>query len=74
MDVEARSGVVETFDCSKGYGCIEMEDGERALLHITCLRGCGYREASEGRQCRVSGIARLRRLASVSHSRSDAAR
>ena len=46
--VEPRSGVVASFDRKKGYGYIEMEDGERALLHVTCLRACGYRHARVG--------------------------
>ena len=48
MDVEPRSGVVETFDRNTGQGLIRMEDGEQALLHIACLRACGYRHANEG--------------------------
>ena len=48
MAIEARSGIVENFDQRKGYGFIVMEDGERALLHITCLRAGGYRGAHAG--------------------------
>ena len=46
--VEIRSGVVEAFDRGKGHGYIRMEDGEHALLRITCLRAAGYRDAKEG--------------------------
>ena len=46
--VEIRSGVVEFFDRDKGHGSIRMEDGELALLRITCLRAAGYRDAKEG--------------------------
>ena len=46
--VEIRSGVVEFFDRGKGHGSIRMEDGEHALLRITCLRAAGYRDAKEG--------------------------
>ena len=46
--VEIRSGVVEFFDRDKGHGSIRMEDGEHALLRITCLRAAGYRDAKEG--------------------------
>jgi len=48
FDAEARSGIVETYDSKKGYGYIRMEDDERALLHVTCLRACGYRDAPVG--------------------------
>jgi CspA family cold shock protein len=59
--VEARSGVVESFDRTKGYGYILMEDGDRALLHITCLRAGGYRRADIGASVEFQAIRRRNR-------------
>ena len=48
LEAEPRSGVVESYDDKKGYGYILMENEDRALLHVTCLRACGYRHARVG--------------------------
>lgn len=37
------SGTIEDYDSGKGYGYIQMENGERALLHVTCLRAGGFK-------------------------------
>ena len=60
MNIEARSGFVESFDRNKGYGYIQMEDGERALLHITCLRAGGYRDANVGAQVEFMALRRAK--------------
>jgi len=60
ITIEPRSGVVESFDDKKGYGYISMEDGHRALLHITCLRASGYKRASAGARVEFLAIHRAR--------------
>ena len=43
------SGSVKWFDPSKGYGFIVPdEDLPDVLLHVTCLRHCGFQTACEG--------------------------
>jgi CspA family cold shock protein len=43
------SGSVKWFDPSKGYGFIVPdEDLHDVLLHVTCLRRCGFQTACEG--------------------------
>jgi cold shock CspA family protein len=56
--VEPRSGIIESFDRKKGYGYIRMEDGERALLHVTCLRASGYRHARAGERVEFEALRR----------------
>ena len=38
-------GVIESYDANKGYGFIRSSEGEPVLLHVTCLRAGGYRDA-----------------------------
>ena len=58
--IENRSGIVESFDRTRGYGYILMEDGERALLHITCLRAGGHRDARVGARVEFQAMRRTR--------------
>ena len=37
-----------------------MDDGERALLHITCLRAGGYRDANVGAQVEFMALRRAK--------------
>ena len=55
---EPRSGIVESFDRTKGYGYIRMEDDERALLHITCLRASGYQNGPVGANIEFMAVRR----------------
>lgn len=38
-------GVIDWYDADKGYGFIRSSEGDQVLLHLTCLRACGYRDA-----------------------------
>ena len=38
-------GVIEWYDADKGYGFIRSSEGEPVLLHATCLRAGGYKDA-----------------------------
>ena len=56
--LEPRSGVVASFDTKKGYGYIEMDDGDRALLHITCVRAGGYKRVRAGARIEFMAVQR----------------
>jgi cold shock CspA family protein len=60
ISIEPRSGIVASFDGKKGYGYIEMDGGERALLHVTCLRASGYRHAKKGASIEFLAMRRTR--------------
>ena len=60
INIEPRSGIVESYDRTKGYGYIQMEDGERALLHVTCLRANGFRHAHAGARIEFMAMRRPR--------------
>ena len=60
INTETRSGTVQSFDHKKGCGYVQMEDGERALLHITCLRASGYRHATVGARVEFVALRRER--------------
>jgi CspA family cold shock protein len=47
-EVSTQRGEIDWYDPVKGYGYILTEDGERALLHVTCLRAAGYLIARKG--------------------------
>jgi CspA family cold shock protein len=43
-------GTVKWFNGPKGYGFIEVEDGEDVFVHYTAIRGSGYRNLEEGQR------------------------
>ena len=48
-DVLELSGSIKWFDPSKGYGFIIPDtDLPEVLLHVSCLRRCGFQTAYEG--------------------------
>ena len=57
------AGVIKWFDASKGYGFVVPDSGlEDVLLHVTCLRNCGYQTAYEGARIHCLAARRQRGL------------
>lgn len=56
IDTSEISGVVATFDYSKGYGYVKSDiDGSNILLHVTAVRsfGCNNIKAGDRVRCEV---------------------
>jgi len=47
-------GTVKWFNGSKGFGVIEVEEGEDVFVHYTSIRGSGYRNLEEGQRVEFS--------------------
>jgi CspA family cold shock protein len=61
LDVFEVAGSIKWFDASKGYGFIVPDNGlPDILLHVTCLRACGYQTAFEGARLRCEVLRRPR--------------
>ncbi|CAM4256121.1 cold-shock protein [Listeria booriae] len=43
-----QNGKVKWFNNEKGYGFLEMEDGEDIFIHFTAIQGDGYKSLDEG--------------------------
>ncbi|EUJ43784.1 cold-shock protein [Listeria riparia] len=43
-----QNGRVKWFNNEKGYGFLEMEDGEDIFIHFTAIQGDGYKSLDEG--------------------------
>ena len=41
-------GTVKWFNESKGFGCIESEDGEDCFVHFSEIQGEGFKTLNEG--------------------------
>ena len=50
------TGIVDSYDTSKGYGFVACDGGERVMLNVTCLRASGYTTASFGSRIRFEAI------------------
>jgi CspA family cold shock protein len=47
-------GTVKWFNGTKGYGFIEVEEGDDVFVHYTSIRGTGYRNLEEGQEVEFS--------------------
>ncbi|MBC1512827.1 cold-shock protein [Listeria booriae] len=43
-----QNGKVKWFNNEKGYGFLEMKDGEDIFIHFTAIQGDGYKSLDEG--------------------------
>ena len=47
---ERQSGVVKWFDTSKGYGFIQIAEGDDVFVHYRAIRGEGFKTLEGGQQ------------------------
>ena len=47
-------GTVKWFNGTKGFGFIEVEEGDDVFVHYTSIRGSGYRNLDEGQRVEFS--------------------
>ena len=43
-------GTVKWFSAEKGYGFIEVEDGDDVFVHFTAIQGDGFKTLEEGQK------------------------
>ncbi len=44
---ERHTGTVKWFDSQKGYGFIQLEDGNDVFVHYSAIQGSGFRKLEE---------------------------
>ncbi|MGD2162274.1 MAG: cold-shock protein [Anaerolineales bacterium] len=47
-------GTVKWFNASKGYGFIEVEDGDDVFVHYSAIQADGFRTLEEGQRVEFS--------------------
>ena len=45
-----QTGTVKWFNAEKGFGFIEIENGNDVFVHFSSIEGDGYRSLDEGQQ------------------------
>lgn len=45
-----QTGTVKWFNAEKGYGFIQMEDGNDVFVHFSAIVGDGYKSLDEGQR------------------------
>lgn len=45
-----QTGTVKWFNAEKGYGFIQMEDGNDVFVHFSAIVGDGYKTLDEGQR------------------------
>lgn len=49
-DSNMQTGTVKWFNAEKGYGFIQMEDGNDVFVHFSAIVGDGYKTLDEGQR------------------------
>ncbi|MET3292544.1 UNVERIFIED_CONTAM: CspA family cold shock protein [Brevibacillus sp. OAP136] len=49
-----QTGTVKWFNAEKGFGFIEIEDGNDVFVHFSAIEGDGYKSLDEGQRVHFS--------------------
>jgi CspA family cold shock protein len=54
METGMETGTVKWFDSKKGYGFIEVEDGDDVFVHFSAIKESGFKDLEEGEAVQFS--------------------
>lgn len=51
-----QTGTVKWFNSEKGFGFIEIEDGNDVFVHFSAIQGDGYKSLDEGQRVQFNVV------------------
>lgn len=51
-----QTGTVKWFNAEKGFGFIEIEDGNDVFVHFSAIEGDGYKSLDEGQRVQFNVV------------------